>query len=144
MGKTGAYSLVAKLAALAALERNAGNLYRTAKELGIPKQTLSGWVRQQRAGKLVPPATPERADEAALDEQLERLARQMVAAMPDKVDEASLQDLARALTIVLDSLNHARADKEKVSHAREKLAEILERYAAAGGAAGTAEPADGA
>ncbi len=130
--------------ALAELDRNGGNIYKTAKDLGIPPRTLLRWVKAHDAGQLLPPTPqPELADDAALDERLEQLARQMVAVMPEKVEEATLQELARTLTIVLDMMNQTRAGKEKSSHAREKLAEILERYAAAAGAAGTPESSDG-
>ncbi len=68
----------------------------------------------------------------------------MVALMPEKLEEANLQELVRSLTMVLGTISQTRAGKEKTSHAREKLAEILERYAAAAGTEGTDPPADGA
>lgn len=132
------YSPERKLAALTAVARNGGDVYRAAKETGIPYGTLHHWVRQAQAN-----GESLLDDEADLNERLEHLASQMVAAMPEKLNEASLQELARALSIVLASMNQTRAGKEKTSHAREKLAEILERYAAAGSAAGASEPPDG-
>lgn len=131
------YSPERKLAALAALARNGGDLYRTAKELHIPNGTLSGWVRQAQArGEPLPQG------EVALDERLEQLARQMVAVMPEKVEEASLQELARALTIVLGTMNQARAGKEESGDVYEKLARLMDRYAATGAAGGSPEPTD--
>ncbi|MFN8451027.1 MAG: hypothetical protein U0521_21230 [Anaerolineae bacterium] len=136
------YSVARKLAALAVLDRNGGNLYQTMKETGIPEGTLSNWVKAQQEGRL-PIIESALSGDASLDDQLEHLARQMVAVMPEKLDEASLQELARSLTIILDTLKETRTEKEKTSHAREKLAEILERYAAAGGEAGASETTDG-
>ena len=144
MTKQRSYSQYVKLTALIALEQNEGNIYQTAKKIGIPSGTLAKWAQAQREGRLiVPTPQPDLPADASLDDQLEQVARRMVSAMPEKVEEADLQELARALTIVLDNMNQTRAGKEKNSHAHEKLAEILERYAAAASAEGTPEPIDG-
>ena len=138
------YSSWTKAAALAEVDRNGGKVYQTAKAIGVSARTLERWVRAARlqgdpaaAGSLPP------EDEAALDDQLEQLARQMVAVMPEKVEQANLQELTRSLAIVLGAINQTRTGKETTSHAREKLAEILERYAAAASTEGTPEPPDG-
>ena len=92
--------------------------------------------------QLLPPAAPQ-DDETPLDDQLERLARQMVAVMPEKVEEANLQELARSLSIVLATMNLTRSDKEKKTDVREKLARLLDHYAALRAEGGTSEPVDG-
>ncbi len=136
------YSAEKKADALAKLEANGGNVYLTARQTGISEASISRWRKAKEQHESS--ATPiESVNDAPLDEQLEQLALQMVAVMPEKVEEASLQELARALTIVLDRMNQARTGKERVSHAREKLAEILEKYAVPESASGTAETTDG-
>ena len=122
---------------LASLTRNEGNVYQTAKENGVPESTIHYWLRLPETSSDLPPASG-----TGLDERLEQIARQMVEAMPQRVDEASLQDLVRLLPIVLDTMNQARAGKEKNSNAREKLAEILDRYAAVENTEGASESAD--
>ena len=130
--------------ALIALDRNGGNIYLTAKAIGLSSATLYKWNQARQEGRLVMPSPrPDLPADASLDDQLEQIARQMVAIMPEKVEDANLQELTRSLSIVIATMNQTRTGKEKTSHAREKLAEILERYAAAAGAEGTPEPTDG-
>jgi transposase-like protein len=137
------YSLQTKLAALVALERNDGNVFRTAREIGISVVTLRSWRKAQREGRLVLPAMqPELPDDASLDERLEQIVQQMVAIMPEKLENASLHELVRSLAMVRATMNEARAEKEESSDVYEKLARLMDRYAAAEAAGGNPEPTD--
>jgi transposase-like protein len=142
VGKRVQYSPETRALTLAVLDRNRGNFYRTAKETGISHDTLRRWVRE---GKRSGETSPDKDDGAQkpLSERLEALVSQMVAVMPEKVEEANLQEIARTLTIVLDAMNKVQSETEESSHAREKLAEILERYAHVGSASGTDQATDG-
>lgn len=120
------YSEEQKAEALVALERNEGNLYRTSKETGIKTGTLHRW------------AHPESA--MTLDERLEHLAYQLVAAMPEKLDGANLHQIIEALKFVLDKIG--RAEEEKRGDVYEKLARLIDRYAAEKAANGDSEPTD--
>jgi transposase-like protein len=137
------YSLQTKLAALVALEWNDGNVFRTAREIGISVVTLRSWRKAQREGRLVLPAMqPELPEDASLDERLEQIVQQMVAIMPEKLENASLQELVRSLAMVRATMNEARAEKEESSDVYEKLARLMDRYAAAEAAGGNPEPTD--
>ncbi len=139
------YSKQTKFAALAALERNGGNRYQTAKETGIPHGTLARWVKEAELRGELPMMSrplPQPDEDAPLDDQLEEVVRRMVAVMPEKVEEASLPELVRSLTAVLATLNQARADKEQSGDVYEKLARLMDRYAPARPADSDLEPPD--
>ena len=142
------YSLQTKLAALIELERNGGNLYQTARILGMDEKTLASWAQAQREGKLVAPPLPSEPpvpdEDAPLDERLEQIVQQMVAIMPQKLEEASLQELVRSLTMVRATLQEARAEKEENSDVYEKLARLMDRFAPAGSADSSPQSPDGA
>jgi len=129
-----------KQQAMIALERNGGNLYRTAKELGISEQTLSDWAKLHQEGRLLP---SDSHVDAPLDDQLEEIVNRMVAIMPEKVEEASLQELTRSLTTIIATMNQARAQKEKSGDVLEKLARLVSRYAPDGTENRDIPPPDG-
>jgi hypothetical protein len=66
----------------------------------------------------------------------------MVAIMPEKLENASLHELVRSLAMVRATMNEARAEKEESSDVYEKLARLMDRYAAAEAAGGNPEPTD--
>ncbi len=133
--KSRQYNEDQKALALEAYARNGNDLYRTSKETGIPAGTLHRWIKLEQGA--------DAARDGALDERLEQLARQMVAAMPEKVEGANLQELARSLSIVLTTMNLTRPEKEKRTDVREKLTRLLDQYAAQRAESGTREPVDG-
>lgn len=135
------YSRRARVAALEALDRNGGNLYKTMKETGISDQTLSRWRRAELGGD----ALSERAAAAAqsgmrLDDELEKLAQQIVAILPEKLYEANLHQIIEALKFVLDKVGQAGGDEG--ADVYEKLAHLINRYAADRPADGDPEPID--
>ena len=54
MGNRRGYSDEEKAAALACLDANGGNVYRTAGQLGIPDSTLDGWAKERGTSPAVP------------------------------------------------------------------------------------------
>lgn len=133
------YSQWMKLAALDELERNGGNVYSTAKQVGIPPQRLSDWAKAKREGRL-PTIQPALSVDAPLDERFEHVAYQLVAAMTEKLGEANLHQITEALKFVFDKLGHTEEDDG--SDVYEKLADLINRYAADGTADGDPEPFD--
>jgi transposase-like protein len=127
------YSSERKQAALETLKRNEGNFYQTAKETGISDATLYRWLRLEQVGEAV--------DHAPLDERFEQVAHQLVAAMTEKLDEANLHQITEALKFVFDKIGQTEEDDG--SDVYEKLADLLNRRAAALGAADDPEPVDG-
>lgn len=127
MSKRRNYSDVEKLKALMALAANKGNATLTAEQTGIPYNTVLYWSRQTSTN---------------LDDRLERLAHQLITVMPEKLNEADLQQITRALALVLNNIQRdSGADKR--SDVYEKLARLMDRYAAGKRAIGDAEPSDG-
>jgi hypothetical protein len=127
------------LIALAELDRNGGNIFQTAKETGISTRTLGRWWQQR--GESQQPVIEAPGDDATLDERLEHLAYQLVEAMPQALDEANLHQIIEALKFVLDKIGQTGDDKG--ADVYEKLAHLINRYAADGPADGDPEPIDG-
>ena len=114
------YGEAEKIGALAILRRNNGDITKTSEETGVLYATLVRWEKQQRESGI------------SLDERLERLAHQLVAAMPEKLNEADLNQLTRALTVVLNNLKRSRTeadtDNEERGDVYEKLAHLIAHY----------------
>jgi hypothetical protein len=136
------YSERTKRLTLARLERNGGNRHQTAKEMGIPPQTVSSWaLRAEAKGELLPSAVQVETDSMPLDDQLERLARRMVAVTLEKLDDANLSQVVGALKMVLERLDQVKDDEEAegVDDIYEKLADLITRKAAEGTAVGVSD-----
>lgn len=133
------YSRWTKLEALAELARNGGNIHKTAKEIGVPPQRLSDWAKAQREGRLLP-IQPGLSVDAPLEERFERIAYQLVTAMTEKLEEANLHQITEALKFVFDKIGQTGEDDG--SDVYEKLAHLINRYAAPGTADGDPEPPD--
>ena len=97
-----------KAAALAALAANAGNVSKTARDLGIPRTTLSRWSNGERITDGV--TAKAHVKKSALADELESLARILVGAMPEKVADATLQQSATALGITVDKMQVLRGE----------------------------------
>ncbi len=135
------YSQKAKSAALEALDRNEHNYYRTEKETGIPYSTLKRWERQRSQALL---GTAERGlplEGVTLGQQLEGIAYQLVAALPEKLEEANLHQTIEALKFVLEKVGQVEGDRS--ADVYEKLARLMDRYAAEKRAVSDSEPVDG-
>ena len=91
-----------KAAALAALAANAGNVSKTARDLGIPRTTLSRWSNGERISDGV--TAKAQVKKAALADELENVARALVGAMPAKIADATLQQSATALGITVEQM----------------------------------------
>jgi len=123
------YRLDFKLRALAALDANDGNLYQTATQLEMPRTTLREWDQQREAIR----AKVEKLRQnqhLSLVERYEFVLQQMVDTMPDKLEESKLIDIVRTLSMIIKLINELKAQQDTGTSARDRLAELLERYAA--------------
>lgn len=93
------YSDRDKATALAALDANNGNVYKTAKQLGISRSTLQEWARG-RVNKDVPELRQE--EKKNLADRLEEVAHQILDELPKHLGEATAQQLATSLGIIVD------------------------------------------
>lgn len=133
MKKQVTYSDEARKNALEALEQNKGNIYQTAKETGISRDTILRWAREREHA----------LRETPMDKRLEEIAQKIVRIMPEKVEGASLQELARVLPVVLSTLKEMQSNREDDGvDVRQKLADLLAHYAGRRDAIGHFERAD--
>ena len=97
--------------ALAGLDANAGNVARTARQLGLPRKTLDQWAK----GRVHPGvANLRHQKKEELADRLDVLAGRLVAAMPSKIAGASLRELAVAVGILIDKLVLLREPANRV------------------------------
>jgi transposase-like protein len=101
------YSDDERAAALAALAANGGNLKRTARELGVPINTLRRWREGTAHPEAVANATPKKA---ALAELLEGHAYRLLelAMEPDRLADATMPQLMTAFGIAVDKMRLLR------------------------------------
>jgi len=134
MVKKAIYSPQTRERTLTALDRNRGNIYRTAREMGVSRDTVLRWAREGH---------PEIDGEMPMDKRLEEIAQKIVKIMPEKVEGASLQELSRVLPVVLSTLKEVQSSKEDDGvDVRQKLADLLAHYAGRRDAIGNLERAD--
>jgi len=100
------YSDEDKAVALAALEANGGNKQRTAKDLCIPKSTLTEWANGSGAKNAETELRHQK--KADLANELEAIAHQLAGAMGDKIANANLQQTATSLGITIDKMQLLR------------------------------------
>jgi transposase-like protein len=95
------YSDQQKAEALACLAANAGNVKRTARQLGIPAATLTHWSKGR-----VPPEVTKDGDQKkqCLAEAMEELAFKLVGLAAKRASRADLKELAVCLGIAIDKM----------------------------------------
>lgn len=116
MKKRRRYSDSDKANALAALDANGGNLYKTAKHLGLSISTLQSWanISEDKAARLEPLRNRKRKE---LQEVLRDLAYQITSVIPEKLGEANLQQTSVSLGIVLEKMQLLEGKAtERVEH----------------------------
>jgi hypothetical protein len=96
------YSDNDKAAALAALDANGGNTYKTAKDTGINRQTLANWANGRGVNHDMPNLVHQKKGELA--ERLMDVAHLLVDAIPDKIADASLQQVSTSLGIAIEKI----------------------------------------
>jgi len=106
---------------LALLKANGGNVKRTAREAGVPVQTVADW--KKKAPVL---GTESRSqNEATLEELFEHIIRVAAGLLPGKLETAKPSETGTVLGIVFDKLQLLRGAPtqitEDVSHERTAL-----------------------
>lgn len=116
-------------------------LQRVADGLGIPSRTLRRWY-DTRFDKPLPPELVQQK-KVELSEAVESELQHIFAAMNTVRAEASYKDLATAAGILVDkkqllSGKPTAINEDRVSDARDRLAQRLDRLASVGGQDGPA------
>jgi transposase-like protein len=124
-----------KIAGIAALEANNGNLILTSQQLGIPTSTLHMWSKTHKAGKLIPTNGPLKPDPEAvakaneefrrrLDEKLEALVHQLLDAAPGKIEKANLRDTMVAVGIGIEKMKLLRGEPTAITQREENVKQL--------------------
>lgn len=137
MGSKRSYSEADKASALALLKANGGNVKQTAKQLGMPRGTLSNWAN----GDYVNPDVTEKAHEKedTLEEVFEQLARAYAqhALGEGVLADTKGKDAVIAAATALDKVRLLRGESTNIeevrgeSSAKRELADRLARQLAA-------------
>lgn len=126
------YTDAQKADALAALDANGGNQYKTARQIGVPRKTLAEWANGRHTN--VDVATMRQGKQVALAERLEMLANLLLDALPGKLDSASAKDAAITLGIALDKMQLLRGEPTSIHESLsedERAARVAELLDAA-------------
>ncbi len=95
-----------KAEALAALDANAGNVARTARQIGIPRTTLQSWANQRGTNEGVTKLRHQKKGELA--DALEKLARKLIEVASEKIADATLQQVMTSVGIAIDKMQLLR------------------------------------
>lgn len=116
-----------RMAALAAVEANGGNIHGTAVDLGIPPATLQCWVN----GKRFPEGLRLRLEaKGQLADCLEDLSYQIAAILPSRFDTAPMNHLVQGLDKTIEKTRLLRGESTSNNDNRNeqvdgKLAEVI-------------------
>lgn len=98
------YSVADKYTALAALDINGGNVYRTAIAFGLPESTLRTW-RDERTARGEGPSKLERERRGNLASKLESVVHSVVESItPETIQKATLSQRGVFIGIAIDKL----------------------------------------
>ncbi len=133
-----------RASALAALAANAGNVEKTARQIGIPAKTLANWAKG-----VSHPEAAKAGDQkkGPLADKLEEVAWKLAEAIPERIAATPLEKLALSLGIVIDKMRLLREQPTAISKATGNSpddlkhltdAELAERIADARRRAGAA------
>jgi hypothetical protein len=116
------YSDQERAEALAALAANGGNVYRTSRQLGIPRKNLERWA----AGEAVHPDVAEMAHEkkATLAERFTALAEKLVGVADAKAHELNAKDAVIAAGVAVDKARLLQGESTPASITADVMAAI--------------------
>ena len=101
-----AYPDAIKAGALAVLESNDGNVYRTAKDLGLPNTTVESWSNGQFVNNEVSEIGKQKKEDLA--DIFERIARASLERAAGQIDEASYAQTVTGAAIAVDKMRLLR------------------------------------
>jgi len=107
------YSDSDKAGALAALDANGGNVNRTARQLQIPRTTLTEWMSDRHISDDVPDIRQEK--KASLAEKFAELAERLVDDLINRVGEGKFVEEATAAAIATDKMQLLRGAPTSIS-----------------------------
>jgi len=102
VSKRRVYTNEEKGLALVALDANAGNVARTARQIKIPRVTLLDWSQNRSVSGEVSDIRHLKKKE--FSDKLEELAHQLIDVLPAKLAAANLKQLSISLGIIIDKM----------------------------------------
>ncbi len=120
------YTIEFKLKALVELDKNNRNIYMTAKQLGISRQTLNDWSRDRDKIYEMSEVLAEQ-QRLPLHRRLNLLINQISDALPGMVETARLGDATRALSTLLTLSETLKAKQEAYDERDQSINERLEK-----------------
>ena len=125
------YRIDFKLKALAALDANAGKIYTTALQLGIPKTTLRAWKRQ-RFEIEAEFEKQRRQRNILLEDRLELMIDEIAEKMQEKIEKTTLIESIRSVKLLIEMreamTTKREAEEEAAGYADQRLIEIMKRF----------------
>jgi hypothetical protein len=109
------YSDEERAACLAALEANGGNAAKTARDCGVPAQSLRQWARGTRHPEATHMSTRKKKD---LGTKLNEIAHKLAGAIPGKIKGAGLRDLSVSLGVAIDKARLLQGQPTSISENR--------------------------
>lgn len=105
------YSDAFRAAALAALDANAGNVKRTARELDVPPKTLEGWAKGRHS-----PVDAELRDQkkGELSDLFESIARKLLGVAEKNADALNARDAVIAAATAVDKMRLLREQPTEI------------------------------
>lgn len=121
------YSDEERAACLAALAANAGDIARTARQVGVPYDTLRSWAIGKRHPESV---QMSEAKKIPLAQQFEDLAHQLLGVARDKAADLTGKEAVVSAAVAVDKMRLLRGESTDISEQRDddRLAEFRKRY----------------
>ena len=118
------------------LDENDGNVYATAKQLALPRQTLVDW-NSKRQAIVEQSETLHEHLRLTLSQRLDLVIDQIVESLPEKVALARLGEAARALSLLIGLSNTIAAEEareqERGRDVYDKLMRLIQNRAESDG-----------
>lgn len=102
---------------MAAVHANGGNVYQTAKKIGIPEKTLEHWVKSVHKPQAAKDGEEKRGDMA---DALDRIAWKLLDALEGKIGDAPLSQTATSLGIAIDKARLLRGEPTAITQHDER------------------------
>jgi hypothetical protein len=110
-GKQREYSDVERANGLAALAANGGNVAMTARQLGVPRQTLQRWIKPTDNEHVLRLRHEKKRDMA---DELERVAWLIIDSLPSKIKKAPLSQASTSMGIAIDKFRLLRNEPTSI------------------------------
>jgi hypothetical protein len=125
------YRVDFKLRALAALDANAGKIYTTALQLGIPRSTMRSWDRQ-RFEIQAEFEQQQKQRNILLEDRLVLMIDEIAERMQEKIEKTTLLESIRSVKLLIEMqealVTKRQAEEAQSSSLDERLIKLMKRF----------------